>query len=147
MRSSRSGRGAYLKPYRVGAMILLALGVLVLLVELQSPSLVFWTGERVPGTNDGGIIYYTVDGENRTLNAPGEPPPRPFPVTVYADPDDSSRDQASKLARGLDAVLVLSPFVAAGALMALGLVRRRRLRLRTVRPADGPRPSRSSRSR
>ena len=90
-----------MKPYRVATAVFLVLGVLCLLVELQSPSLIFWTGERVQGTNDGGIIYYTVGGQNRTLNDPREPPDAPVPVTVYADPDDASRDRPSNLARGV----------------------------------------------
>ena len=151
----RPQSNGFLKPYRVGATVLLVLGALCLLVELQSPSLIFWTGERVPGTNDGGIIYYTVDGQNRTLNDPREPPARPEPVVVYADPEDASRDRSSNLARGFDLVFVLSPFVAAGAVVAVGLVRRRQFRRRVaaagplppLRPgsAGGPRPSRSSR--
>lgn len=147
----------FLKPYRIGATVLLVLGVLCLLVELQSPSLIFWTGERVPGTNDGGIIYYTVDGEDRTLNDPRAAPAQPEPVVVYVDPEDATRDRSSNLALGFDAIFVLSPFVAAAAVITIGLGRRRTFRRRIAaagarppfRPerAAGPRPSRSSRSR
>ena len=154
-RRSPRQRDDFLRPYRVGATVLLVLGVLCLLVELQSASLVFWTGERVPGTNDGGIIYYTVDGQNRTLNDPREAPARPEPVVVYADPEDSSRDRSSSLARGFDAVFVFSPFVAAAGVITVGLVRRRGFRRRVaaagplppLRPgsAGEPHPSRSSR--
>ena len=156
-RRDRGGSDDFLHPYRVGAAMFLVLGVLCLLVELQSPSLIFWTGERVAGTNDAGIVYYTVDGQNRTLNDPREPPPRPVPVTVYADPDDASQDRSSNLARGFDVIFVLGPFVAAGAVIIIGLLRRQRIRrrnaaagpLRPFRPgsADGPPPSRSSPSR
>jgi hypothetical protein len=105
-------RDAFLKPYRVAAVALLVLGVLCLLVELQSPSLVYWTGERVPATNDAGIIYYTVDGEQRTLNDPREAPAQPTPVAVYVDQDDAGRDRADGPGRWFDAVFVLAPFVA-----------------------------------
>ena len=101
-------------------------GLLGVLIELQSPSLIYWTGERVQGTNDGGIIYYTVDGNQRTLTADGDPPVRPLPVTVYIDPDDPSRDRAMKPAKWFDAGLVLAPPLAAAAVIATGLVRRRR---------------------
>lgn len=155
-RRTRGGSDDFLKPYRFGAALFLVVGVLCLLVEVQSPSLVYWTGERVQGTNEGGIIYYTVDGDNRTLNDPREPPPHPVPVTVYADPDDASRDRPAGLARAVDAVFVLGPFVVAGGVTALGVVRRRRIRRRAaaagplppLRPgrADGSPPSRSTRS-
>ena len=139
------GRDQLLKPYRVGATVLLVVGVLCVLVELQSASLIYWTGERVPATNEGGIVFYSVDGEQRTVNDPRTPPEHPVPTVVYADPDDSSRDRQGGPARALDAVFVVSPFAAAGALMVLGLVRRRRRRA-AVRAGsgDGPRPSRSS---
>ena len=152
----RRERDAFLKPYRVAATVLLVLGALCVLVELQSPSLVYWTGERVPGTNDAGIVYYAVDGQNRTLNDPREAPPTPSPVVVYADPEDASRDRQAGIGKAFDAAFVLTPFVGAGALVVLGLVRRRGFRRRvaeagTVPPlrprGDGPRPSRSSRWR
>jgi hypothetical protein len=143
-----------LGPYRNAALVLLVLGVLCLLVELQSPSLIFWTGERVQGTNDGGLVYYTVDGQERTLDAGGDPPSRPVPVAVYADPADASRDRVSGPAKWFDAAFVTVPFAAAGVLVLVGVVRRRggpswpRRGGPAVRPdrAGGPRPSRSSRS-
>jgi hypothetical protein len=143
----------------VAAVALLVLGVLCLLVELQSPSLVYWTGERVPATNDAGIIYYTVDGEQRTLNDPREAPAQPTPVAVYVDQDDAGRDRADGPGRWFDAVFVLAPFVTTGIVLVVGLERRRRFRRRvSARPlgpggpvssagAGGPRPSRSSPSR
>ena len=159
MRTSRRARGGsdeLLKPYRVAAIALLVVGVLCLLVEVQSPSSVYWTGERVAATNDGGIVYYVMDGEQRTLNDPREAPVRPRATAVYADPDDSSRDLLAGPGRWLDAIFVLGPFVAAAAMIMVGLLRRRGLRrraaaapIRPIRPAggDGPRPSRSSPSR
>jgi hypothetical protein len=118
--------GGSLQRYRVAALVLLVLGVLCVLVEVQSPSLVLWTGQPVPGTNDGGIVFYAVDGQQRTLNAPGDAPARPVPVTVYADPDDSSRDRVSSPAKWFDAAFVLGPFVAAGGMLVAGVARRRR---------------------
>jgi hypothetical protein len=126
--SGLSSTEGFLKPYAIAALALLVVGLLGVLIELQSPSLIYWTGERVQGTNDGGIIYYTVDEDQRTLTAPGEPPSRPQPVTVYADPDDSARDRAEKPAKWFDAVFVLVWPVAAAAVILTGLVRRRRFR-------------------
>jgi hypothetical protein len=150
-RAARRESDELLKPYRVAAVVLLVLGVLCVLVELQSPSLVYWTGERVPATNDAGIVYYEVHGEPRTLNDPREAPERPTPTAVYADPDDASRDRQAGPGRWFDAVFVVAPFAAAGTLVVVGVVRRRRFRARLARratpgSADGPLPSRSSRS-
>jgi hypothetical protein len=133
-RSTRAGRpgDAFLRSYRVAATVLLVLGVLCLLVELQSPSKIYWTGEQVPATNDGGIIFYTVDGQERTLNDPREAPAQPTAVTVYVDPDDSTRDRLAGPGRWFDAVFVLTPFVAAGVVLLVGLERRRRFRRRVA---------------
>ena len=131
----RGERDELLKPYRTAAVVLLVLGVLCVLVELQSPSLVYWTGERVTGTNDGGIVFYTVDGQDRTLNDPREAPPRPVPQVVYADPDDGSRDRLAGVGKAFDAVFVLAPFLAAGVVVLVGVARRRRfLRRLAARP-------------
>lgn len=128
MRASRQPKGesTFLRPYRIAALCLLVLGVLCVLVQLQSPSMILWTGDAVRGTDDGGIIYYTVNGDERTLNDPHEAPPHPVPVTVYADPDDSSHDRVSGPAKWFDAVFVSLPFAAAGVVLAVGIARRRR---------------------
>ncbi|GAB2584139.1 hypothetical protein [Microlunatus antarcticus] len=118
-------RDELLRPYRIAAVVLIVLGVLCVLVELQSPSLVYWTGERVTGTNDGGIVFYSVDGQDRTLNDPREAPVRPEPTVVYADPEDGSRDRLAGVGKAFDAVFVLTPFVGAGAVLVVGVVRRR----------------------
>lgn len=106
------------------------MGALCVLVELQSPSRIYWTGERVPGTNDGGIVFYEVAGEQRTLNDPREAPATPAPVVVYTDAADSSRDQLGGPGRWVDAVFVLTPLVGAGAVMIIGVARTRRFRRR-----------------
>lgn len=157
MRSREGGeqvRPRSLGPYRNAAFVLLVLGVLCVLVELQSPSVILWTGERVQGTNDAGLVYYTVNGQERTLDAEGDPPERPVPVAVYADPADASRDRVSGPAKWFDAAFVATPFAAAGVVLLVGVVRRRgrpswpRRGGPGVSPAraGGPRPSRSSRS-
>ena len=131
-RADARTRDGFLRPYRIAAVVLLVLGALCVLVELQSPSLICWTGERVPATNDAGIIFYTVGDQQRTLNDPHEAPLQPRAVTVYADPDDSSRDRVAGFGKAFDAVFVLTPFVAAGAVLVVGLERRRRFHRRVA---------------
>lgn len=143
---------------------MIVFGVLCALVELQSSSLIYWTGDRVQGTNEGGIVYYTVDGQQRTLDQRGEPPARPVRVAVYVDPDDSSRDRLASPVKWFDAAFVLAPFAAAGIVLAAGIARRRRSRERLaaaerrrrdqatsdwlrLRREGGPPPSRSNPSR
>lgn len=128
--TSRPGRDERLRPYRVAAVVLLVLAALCVLVELQSPSKIYWTGDRVPGTNDGGIVFYEVGGEQRTLNDPREAPASPAPVAVYTDADDSSRDRLGGPGRWVDLIFVLTPFVGAGTVIIVGVVRTRRFRRR-----------------
>lgn len=124
----------FLRPYALGAAVLLVFAVLCLLVQLQSSSLILWTGDPVRGTDDGGIVYYTVKGEERTLDAPGDAPAQPEPVTVWTDPDDGSRDRLeSAPVRWFDAALVLTPVVAAAAVLGLGVARRETRRRAAVR--------------
>lgn len=131
-RSTTRRRDGLLRPYRVAAVGLVLLGVLCVLVQLQSPSMVCWTGDRLVGSDEGGIIFYTVDGDERTLNDPHEAPPQPEPVRVCADPEDASRDRVAGLAQVFDAAFVLTPFAAAGVVLLLGAVRRRRVRRRVA---------------
>lgn len=133
-RGAGGARDDLLRPYGVAALVLVVLGVLAVLVQLQSPSMVCWTGERVVGTDDGGIIFYTVGDDERTLNDPHEAPPEPEPVRVCADPEDSSRDRVAGLAQAFDATFVLTPLVAAGVVVLVGLVRRRTRRRLAAQP-------------
>lgn len=45
----------------MAAVVLLVFGLLGVLVELQSSSLVYWTGAHTTGVNAGGLIYYSAD--------------------------------------------------------------------------------------
>lgn len=165
----RSALDFSLGPHRVWAAVLVGLGVLTTLVLLQSPTLIYWTGDRVVGTDDGGIVYYDVGGEQRTLNSGHDAPPSPQPAVVYADPDDAGHDRVLSAAKWFDVVFVAAPFVAAGCVLAAGSRRRRRnerlraaeeqdrreaateawLRQRGLSASreDGPPPSRSTRWR
>ncbi len=50
-------RGVLSRRALLGAAALVVMGVLCLLIELQSPSVVLLTGDRVQGYSEGGIAY------------------------------------------------------------------------------------------
>jgi len=92
-------------------------GGLFLLVEAQSPSKLYWTGESVPGVNHGGIIYYSVDGQQETIDAPGPAPRHDIPVTVYVDPANPTDALVLGPGRWIEAVALGVWFLAAAALL------------------------------
>ena len=77
-------------PWTLVALGLAVLWVLLLLVEVQSPNWLYWSGKTVQGTNDGGIVYYRVHGQTYTIDDPGPAPPQPTPETVWYKPGDPS---------------------------------------------------------
>lgn len=133
-RSARTGVRDWLgRPLVVAAGCLLVFGLLTVLIEVQSPSLLYWTGRPVQATSVGGIVYYTAGGEHDTLTAPGPAPPRPWRpkhVTVYVDRHDPSRALLLTPTRWLDAALVGLPFLAAALCLLADPLRRRARRRR-----------------
>lgn len=118
------------RPWTAVGIALAVVGVLFLLIEAQSPSKLYWTGEAVVGHNRDGLVYYRVDGENYTVDDTRPVPPFNTPVTVYVDRHEPSQALIERPARWLDAAGVLMWFVlATGCLLwsALGPgVRKRR---------------------
>lgn len=102
--------------------VLMFFTVLMILLELQSPDVVLWTGRGVVGTEQGGIISYRWKGETYTTTGHGF---RSAPaVTVYVDPADPSNAMPdSPLGRAMDGTLIGGPFAVAMALLALGPAR------------------------
>jgi hypothetical protein len=116
------------------ALLLCVLGVLALLLELQSPTAVLWTGRAVVAEDRGGVVLYPVNGHNYTLIMPNEPANTPaHRVTVFLDPSNPTAALAdSASTRWFDAAFVSTPFIVAGALFALALMRNsRRVRWRS----------------
>jgi hypothetical protein len=110
-------------------------GLLFALVEAQSPSRLYWTGDPVAAINSGGIVYYTVRGEQYTVDDPGPVPAHDTPVTVYIDPADPGQALLSRPTRWVDAAAVLGWFVAAlGCLVVPGLRRAAVVRRRARNP-------------
>lgn len=128
------------RPLTVVGIALAIVGVLFLLMEAQSPSRLYWTGQAVAGTNSQGIVYYRVGGEQYTVDDTGPVPAHPTPVTVYVDPADPSQALLLKPTRWIDAVGVLVWFVAAGVCLmvsAIGGARRRRKRAELAHQGSG----------
>ena len=53
------------------AAALFVLGSGFILADLQSPSLLQWTGTQVADVQSGGIAYYSFEGVDYTLDLPG----------------------------------------------------------------------------
>jgi hypothetical protein len=124
-RRSKVAVGDWLtRPSTVVALVLVVVGLLFALVEAQSPSKLYWTGDAVAATNSGGIAYYRVHGQQYTLDVPGPAPAHDTPVTVFVDPGDPSQALLSRPTRWVDAAAVLCWFVAAVALVAVAALRR-----------------------
>lgn len=95
------------------AVALLVFGLLGVLVETQSSSLIYWTGEHTTGTSDGGLTYYSAEGRKYTIDGPSPAVAQPTPVSVWFDGEDPAQARYDQPARWVDAASVLSPFVAA----------------------------------
>jgi hypothetical protein len=102
-----------------GAVALLVFAVLALLVGLQSPDHVLWTGQQVTGTEHQGIVYYSWHGQSYSIDAPGNGSAKA--VSVYLDPADPSQAMIDNiLDRVLAGLLILGPVVGALVLLVLG---------------------------
>ena len=129
------GAGWFVGP----AIALLAFTLLMVLLELQSPDLVLWTGHRVVGTEQGGVVTYQWHGEYYAVDAPGYGSAKA--VGVYLDPGDPNHAMIDRTSdRVAVAALVGLPFTGAVALLVIGLsrgYRQRRRELRGVVPPAG----------
>jgi hypothetical protein len=119
-----------LGPYAAGAAVCLVIGVLAVLIEVQSPSFVQWHGIRVHADTYEGLTTYRYGGvtyslDNVRASARDE---RHVPTTVwlpYDDPTDTERAYIDNpYNRWTDFVLVTGWFAAAAALLGVGLLRR-----------------------
>lgn len=110
--------------------VLCAIGVLAVLLELQSPSLVMWTGIKVRGTTQSGLTYYSYQGQNYSIDNPhaAANDPSEVPTTVWlsqSDPTDSTKTYIENVyTRWIDFGFVTGWFFAAAVLLAAGFIRR-----------------------
>lgn len=115
--------------YGVAAGALLVISVFCLLIELQSPDKVLWTGKQTVGNERDGIIYYGYQGTQYSLDGNNFDNRRG--LTVYFDPSNP-QDTAmtdSTPDRVVDVVTTIGLFGLSVVLLTVGLVRRPRRRL------------------
>jgi hypothetical protein len=116
------------------AAALFAFALLAVLLELQSPDLVLWTGHRVTGTEQGGIVSYRWNGQQYSLTARGYGSARD--VGVYLHPDHPGDAMVDNLPdRILVASFIGAPAAGGLALLVAGVTRKPRHRRRQLRRA------------
>ena len=113
------------------AAVAFVVGVVMLLIVLYSASAVQWTGIRVHGESEAGVVTYRYQGTEYTLTDDAHRTyATPHPATVWlsrSHPYDVSRAFLSNaIARWTDFAMVVVWFVIAAAFVIGGLVRRRR---------------------
>jgi len=122
--------------YPAFAAALLVLGSLFVLAEIQSPSMLQWTGTPVHAVQSGGIAFYSFQGQTYTLNVAT---PAAFSSTIYIDPAEPSTAMFSNVVtRWTEGATVVGPYVVALLLLALGFARRSRRRRKRLQ-ARAPR--------
>lgn len=128
MRALLDGAGVF-----VGlAVALFVFTLLAALLELQSADAVRWTGQRVVGTEIGGIVSYRWHGQTYSLDAPGYGSAKA--IGVYVDPGDPSNAMIDNpVARLIQGSLVIVPLAGGLAVLAVGLTRRWRWERRKAR--------------
>jgi hypothetical protein len=122
-----------------GAGVLCLIGALSVLLEVQSPSFVQWSGIKVHATTQGGIAYYTYQGQsyaidNRHASVSDQ---RKVPTTVWlkrSDPTDSTSAYVENAYnRWVDFGFTVGWFILAFGLLAAGFIRGRLRYRRRVR--------------
>jgi hypothetical protein len=100
------------------------LGSLVLLSSLTGPGSVQWTGTTVRGTESGGIVYWTYEGQTHSLDHTS----RFASTTVAFDPRHpyTSAMLEYPVERRFDEIGVLAPFVIALGIAGSAVSRSRR---------------------
>jgi hypothetical protein len=106
----------------------------MVLLELQSPDLLLWTGHRVVASEQGGIVSYRWHGQGYSLNASGNGSSKA--VSVYLDPADPGTAMIDNVAdRALVASMIGGPIAGGVVLLAVGLTRNYRWDRRKARRA------------
>lgn len=113
------------------AAALFVLGTGFILADLQSPSLLQWTGTEVSTVQSGGITYYSFHGVEYTINGLS---PQQSSSTVYLDPTDPSIAMFSRpWTKWIEAAVVLGSYATSALVLAFGFARRSRRRQRKAK--------------
>jgi hypothetical protein len=119
------------RPYLWAALAASAIGVGFLLAQLQSSDAVTWTGRCVPASLEGGIAYFTVSGQNESVNDPAASANSPTTtVTVCYYPSHPEQGMVLQpLTHAIEGALFGVPLLTALVLLLVGLlIRPRRMR-------------------
>lgn len=117
-----------------GAAVLFVFALLAMLIEFQSPDAVLWTGQRVVGTEQRGLIYYRWQGQQYTFAVNGQGNEKA--VGVYLDPGNPSHAMLdSAIDRAVAVLLIGVPAAAGVGLLVLGGTRNYRWTRRKVKLA------------
>jgi hypothetical protein len=122
-------------PMLLGASFFFVVSALLLTVVLTSSTRVQWTGTSVKGVERGGIVYYTYDGQQNSLDDTS----RFMSSRVYLDPSnpESTAMLGDVADRVVDVASVSVPFLIGVTIVGVGVTRRIRWRRRANDPAAG----------
>jgi hypothetical protein len=117
-----------------GAVVLFIFALLAVLIGFQSPDAVLWTGQRVVGTEQRGLIYYRWQGQQYTFPVNGQGNEKA--VGVYLDPGNPEHAMLdSTIDRAVAILLIGVPAAAGVGLLVLGGTRNCRWARRKVKLA------------
>ncbi len=99
--------------------MLFVFALLALFIEFHSPDAVLWTGQRVVGTEQRGLIYYRWQGQQYTFAVNGVGNEKA--VGVYLDPGNPAHAMLdSTIDRTVAVLLIGVPAVAGVGVLVLG---------------------------
>ena len=106
------------------AAALFAFALLFVLLDLQAPESVLWTGHHVVVTEQHGLATFRWQGQAYTVNVPGF---GSGPVDIYFNPGNPSAAMAENVPdRVFAALFVGVPAIAGLGVLLAGLTRKRR---------------------
>jgi hypothetical protein len=122
----------------VVAAAMVFVGTVFLLAILISPgSWEWWSGKQVMGNEQNGVVYYSYQGRNYSLDDVNSF--RTGPRPVWFDPSNPSNAVLTvAVARVSDTALTAGPYALALVFLAAGFRRRRRNRRRQQDPSFDP---------
>lgn len=116
------------------AVALFAFALLAVLIGLQSPDSVLWTGQHVTGTEQNGLVYYRWQGQSYTIDVQGNASLKA--ISVYLDPGNPSHAAVDNVFDRVAAILLVGVPVAGGvALLIAGGTRNYRWTRRNAKRA------------